>query len=279
MNETRESIVNGASLMWANTLSFLPKFGLFLVILVAGYFLAKLTGKLVNRVLERVGFDRLVERGGIKRALDRSQMDASDIMCKLVFYTLFLFVLELAFGVFGPNPISDILTKVIAFLPTLLVSLIIVVVAAAIAKGVKEILAVVFAGLGYGRALANVAGAAILVVGVFAALSHLEIAPAIVNGLFYAGLAIVAGSAIIAIGGGGILPMRRQWERAINKIEAEAPRLKAQAQGAGRRVEAKTGEWKQEARAQAPNAEEETRSRVDSPSQRYEPRERGRDRT
>ena len=40
----------------------------------------------------------------------------------------------------------------------------------------------------------------------FAALNQLQIAPAIVTGLFYAVLAVVVGSAIVAIGGGGILP-------------------------------------------------------------------------
>jgi MFS family permease len=282
MNQTRDNIVSSASAVWANTLSFLPKLALFVIILVAGYFIAKAIGKVVDRVLEKLGFDRMVERGGVKRALERSQLDASDIMSKIVFYTLFLFVLQLAFGVFGANPISDILTRVIAFLPTLFVSLIIVVVAAAVAKAVKEILAVVFGGLSYGRALANMAGAAVLVVGVFAALSHLQIAPAIVNGLFYAALVVVAGSAVIAIGGGGILPMRRQWERAFNKLEAETPRLKAQTEGAGQRVEAKAEEWKEKAKTAAQGAETDQpileRSRMENQGQRYEPKERGRDR-
>lgn len=55
-----------------------------------------------------------------------------------------------------------------------------------------------------------IAGAAILTVGVFAALSQLQIAPAIVTGLFYAILAIVVGSAVIAIGGGGVNRCSRQ---------------------------------------------------------------------
>ncbi len=54
-----------------------------------------------------------------------------------------------------------------------------------------------------------IAGAAILTVGVFAALNQLQVAPAIVTGLFYAILAIVVGSAVIAIGGGGVKPMQQ----------------------------------------------------------------------
>jgi hypothetical protein len=66
----------------------------------------------------------------------------------------------------------------------------------------------------------------IVAVGAFAALAQLEIAPAIVNGVFYAVLAVIAGSAIIAIGGGGIQPMRDRWERALTKVEQEAPQAR-----------------------------------------------------
>jgi hypothetical protein len=63
--------------------------------------------------------------------------------------------------------------------------------------------------------------------GIFAALDQLNIAPAIVNGLFYALLAVAAGSAIVAIGGGGIVPMRQKWEQALQKTESEAKKLRS----------------------------------------------------
>src|SRR5215203_4503629 len=139
MNQTTSNFMSGAQLAWANFVTFLPKLGMFLLIIVAGYFIAKWIGKLVDAILERVGFDRLVERGGIKRILARTKFDASDILAKIVFYAIFLFVLQLAFGVFGPNPISELLTRVIAFLPHLFVAVLIVIVASAVAAAVKEI--------------------------------------------------------------------------------------------------------------------------------------------
>jgi small-conductance mechanosensitive channel len=119
--------------MWRSVATFAPKLVMFLVILIIGVIVAKLIGKAVDKILERVGFDRAVERGGIRRALQNSNYDASTIVSKLVYYALLLFVLQLAFGVFGPNPVSALLTGVIAFLPRLVVALIIVVVAAALA--------------------------------------------------------------------------------------------------------------------------------------------------
>ena len=47
-----------------------------------GYFVARVIAKAVDAVLERVGFDHAVERGGIKSALAKSKYDASDLLAK-----------------------------------------------------------------------------------------------------------------------------------------------------------------------------------------------------
>jgi len=52
---------------WSDIASFIPKFVGFLIILIIGYFVAKLIAKAVGAILERVGFDKAVERGGIKK--------------------------------------------------------------------------------------------------------------------------------------------------------------------------------------------------------------------
>jgi len=81
-----------------------------------------------------------------------------------------------------------------------------------------------------GQLLARGAGIAILVFAAFAALDQLQIAPRIVTGLWYALLAVVVGSVIVAVGGGGIRPMQRYWERATSRAEERAPQLRQQVQ-------------------------------------------------
>jgi hypothetical protein len=75
----------------------------FLIILVIGWIVARTIAKILSKVLSKVGFDRVVERGGIKRALDRSRYDASDILAKIVYYAIMLFVLSTAFACSGPT--------------------------------------------------------------------------------------------------------------------------------------------------------------------------------
>ena len=230
---------------WDSIITFLPKLLGFLLILGIGYFVAKAVEKLLDKILERVGFDRLVERGGLRTALAKSRLDASSILARIVFYVAFLFVLQLAFGVFGPNPISDLLEGIIAFLPKVFVAILIVVITAAVATAVKTLVESVLGGLSYGRTLAMVASAAVWVVGIAAALNQVEIAPEIVNGLFYAMLALLVGVGIVAIGGGGIQPMRERWQRALTRIDQEAPHIR------------------QEARVNSEEAREELREQTD----------------
>lgn len=233
---------------WSNVASFVPKLLAFLVVLAIGYFVVKAIAKIVDGALGRVGFDRAVERGGVGRAIEQSKYEPSDIVSKLVFWTLFLFVLQLAFGIFGENPVSDLLTSVIAYLPKVFVAVVIVVIASAIAAAAKEIVEASLGGLSYGRSIAIGASTAILVVGGFAAIDQLGIAQNIVTGLFYAILAIIAGSAIIAIGGGGIVPMRARWERTLARLDEEAPKVREQTQGAKQRIEERAGQVAAKAR-------------------------------
>ncbi len=237
---------SGVNSAWSNIATFVPKFVVFLLILVIGYFVAKLLAKIVNGILERVGFDRAIERGGIGKALESSRYDASDILAKLVFYTIMLFVLSTAFGVFGPNPISGYLQAVIAYLPKVFVAIVIIVIASAVAAGAKTLIEGTLGGLSYGRILANAASILILAFGVIAALNQLEIATNVVNGVLYATLGAVAGVIVVAVGGGGIKPMQARWESTLAAYDAEkhtvrqqvaaAPSVREQADQARARV-------------------------------------------
>ncbi len=250
-----EQFQDGLGDAWASMATFLPKLIGFLLILVIGYFIAKAISKIVGKVLERVGFDKAVERGGVGQALEKSKYDASDILGRVVFYALFLFVLQMAFGIFGPNPISDLLTGVIAYLPNVFVAIIIIVIGAAIAAAVKELVEASLGGLSYGRGLAFAASTLILGVAVFAALDQLNIAETIVNGLFYAILAIIVGSAVIAIGGGGIKTMNRYWERAAQKADQESTTIKQEAQGSKERIQQRARERADQARSSGAEAD------------------------
>ena len=217
----------GFSNAWSNVATFIPKFIVFLIILIVGYIVAKAIAKILSTILTRVGFDRLVERGGIKTALDRSKYDASDILAKIVYYAIMLFVLSTAFGVFGTNPVSSYLHAIVAYLPLIFVAIVIVIISAAIAAGAKSLIENSLGGLSYARVLGNLASGFILAIGVIAALDQLHIAQNVVDAILYAALAALVGIAIVAIGGGGIKTMSQRWEALADRYDAERPRIAA----------------------------------------------------
>ena len=225
----KDSLTGALTSGLSTVTEFLPKLVMFLLILVIGLLIAKAVGKALSALLEKAGFDRAVERGGIKSALEKSKFDASDIVAKIIYYTLMLFVLQLAFGVFGPNPISDLLTQVITFLPSLVVAIIIVVVAASIAAAVKTLVEGTLGGLSYGKTLANVASAFILFLGVVAALNQVGVATTVTTTILIAILATIGGVIVVGAGGGLIKPMQHRWEGYLSKAEDEAPRIREHA--------------------------------------------------
>jgi hypothetical protein len=220
----------GLDTAWSNAAQTLPKIAYFLLILIVGIFVAKIVQKVVTKVLQRVGFDQLVERGGIKQALSKSKYDAAAILGKIVYYFIFLGVLSMAFAVFGANnPISLFIASIVAFLPKLFVAVLALVVAFAIASAVKDLLGNMLGGLSYGAALANVVSLFIVAMGAFFALDQLEIAPKIVGGIFYALLALIVIPPIIAFGVGGIDPARQAILNLQNKAQEKATEIKDEA--------------------------------------------------
>lgn len=220
-------IEGGLQEAWRDAATYVPKLLLFLLILLVGFLVAKLLSRLTNSLLERVGFDGWVQRGAMQPAFERAKTDASDLVALIVFWAVLLFTLQLAFGIWGPNPISDLIEGLIDYLPNVLAAVLILIIAAAVARAVTDVLMGFLGAATGGRWIARAAGIAILVVGVFAALDQLEIAPAIVTGLFYALLVVVAGSLVVAFGVGGIPIARRyleQWsshaDRTVGEVRA-----------------------------------------------------------
>lgn len=205
-----------------NTLvSLIPKVLLFLAILLIGWLVAKGVEKAVDVMLERLGFDHLVERGGVRRAMSRSGYDASGIVAKLAYLAVLLFTFQLAFGVFGPNPISELIASIVAWLPKAFVAIIIVVVTAYVAGLVREIVRGSLSGVSYGRVLATSTYVFIFAVGIIAALTQIGVAVAVTGPILWAVLLSISGVLIVGVGGGLIRPMQARWERMLNNVEGD----------------------------------------------------------
>lgn len=236
MGYTLAAIDIGQSLqrMLDNVIRIVPKLIVFVVILVIGYIIAKLIERAVAMILHRLHFDRVADRGVVGNALRRSEYDASRLIARLFFYAVLLLTLQMAFNVFGPNPISNLLRAIVAWLPRLAVAVIIVVIASAIAHAVKDILGAALGGVGYGRVVAEAASIFIVALGVIAALNQIGIATTVTEPVLITFLATIGAICAIGVGGGLVRPMQQRWERILSAGERDAASMRSASYQRGR---------------------------------------------
>ncbi|MEU4739594.1 hypothetical protein AB0G02_03885 [Actinosynnema sp. NPDC023658] len=216
-------ITDGLGQAWAMVATFVPKLLGFLLVLIIGWLIAKALAKAVGFLLQRVGFDRLVERSGLGGAMAKSPVDASNLIVKLVYYFVLLIALQLAFGVFGTgNAVSALLNDVIAYLPRIVVAIVLVLVAAAVGKALRGLVTGALGNRPYTKVLGGITYGFIVALGVIAALNQLGIAVAVTMPVLIAVLATIAGVIVVGVGGGLVRPMQQRWEGWLDRIQQES---------------------------------------------------------
>ncbi|MEI8409764.1 MULTISPECIES: mechanosensitive ion channel family protein [unclassified Kribbella] len=182
-------------------LGFIPNLLGGLVILVVGYFVAKVLGKLVGKLLGRVGFDQWMERAGVSGVLQRSGtgLTASDMLGKVVFWFVFLISFTMFASALGVPEISAFMSDMLGYIPRIFAAIVIICLAALFAN----FLAAIIRGATGNETLAKVGKYAILVYAAFAALTQLGIAVQLTGNTL---LIVLAGAALamgLAFGLGG----------------------------------------------------------------------------
>nr|WP_221377921.1 hypothetical protein [Actinoplanes polyasparticus] len=223
---TGDGLGRGLSDMWRSVVLIVPAALAFAAILLIGWLVARLLRVAVSRGLHRAGLDRAVARGAAGRLFAPSGATPSELCGKLAFAATLLFAAQLAFGVWGPNPVSSLLTDLIGWLPRLLVAIVLVVVAAAIARTAEDLVVGALGVLPYGRFVARATSLVIVALGVIAALDQVRVATAITRPVLIAVLATVAGVLIVGVGGGLVRPMQSRWESWLTSAATESAQLR-----------------------------------------------------
>ncbi|MCO8276988.1 hypothetical protein M1L60_41060 [Actinoplanes sp. TRM 88003] len=223
---TGDGLGRGLSDMWRSVMLVVPAALASVAILLVGWLVARLLRVAVTRVLHKAGLDAAVTRGAAGRLFTPGRTTPSELGGKLVFCTVLIFAAQLAFGLWGPNPVSALLTDLIGWLPRLLVAIVLVVVAATIARAAEDLVEGALSGLPYGRFVARGVSIFIVALGVIAALDQIRVAAAVTRPVLIAVLATVAGVLIVGVGGGLVRPMQSRWESWLTRAATESTTLR-----------------------------------------------------
>src|SRR3989344_4921266 len=124
--------------------SFLANLVLAIIVFIVGYLISVGIGKLVTEILKSVKFNKLFEKEGWKRALQRANVDvnASEFIGAIFKWVFVIVSLLVAVDVLKLSSFAVFLTSVLNFLPNVIVAVLIFVVAIIISDIVEKIVRV-----------------------------------------------------------------------------------------------------------------------------------------
>ena len=222
-----------------NFLGFLPQLVGAILVLVIGWIIAGFVAGLIQRVLERIGFERAAQSTGIAGFVKRSGSDwtVSKVVAEIVKWFIRLIAIQAAASILGMQQISEIINDILRWLPNLVVALAIIVIGALLARFVAGVVRGATSEMGFANPdlMASIAQYAIIVFAVIAAVDQLGIAETVVNTLFTGLVIAVAAAFAIAFGLGGQQTAARitegwyqQGQQASQKVARYAERKQAQ---------------------------------------------------
>ncbi|HEV7477905.1 MAG TPA: hypothetical protein VGO02_09245 [Burkholderiales bacterium] len=202
---------------------FLPRLGLALVVLIAGWILAKMARFAIVRTLRAINFNILTERAGVDGFLRDGgiQADTTEILALLTYWLVILAALVIGFNGLGLTYITDLLGRVLLFVPKVMVALLILAFGAYFARFVGNAVCAYFRNVHLQDAdlLGKLAQYAILTFVVLIALDQVNVGGDIVRQTFLIVLAGVVFALALAFGLGG-----KDW--AAEMLERWWPRRK-----------------------------------------------------
>jgi hypothetical protein len=176
---------------------FIPSLFGSLVILFAGYLLAKLVEKGTGRLLRRIRFNDMLERGGVMQAVERSgtHLNPARVIANLLFWFVMFAVMLVAANALGFQSLANVFSELVSYIPSVIAAIVIVIVGIVLGGFVGGIIMASAGGLHGGPTLARVGRIGIIVIAVFMALQELGIATDIVTTAF----AILFGAVALAL--------------------------------------------------------------------------------
>jgi len=208
--------------------AFIPNLIAFLVILVVGYFIAKIVAGVIRKAVEKLGLDRALHESDAGQYVERLSPGAkpSNGVGRVAFWILFAFVLTAAIGALKIPAVTAFMNQVLAYLPNVIAAIIIFVAAAAIAGAAGGGVAKLMGDTPTGKLVAAIVPTLVLVIGLFMVLNQLKIAEEIVTVTFTVLLASLGLGLALAFGLGGRGVASRLLEDAYNKGREQKGQVK-----------------------------------------------------
>lgn len=210
---------------------FVPALFGALIILFAGYLVAKVIEKGTQRLLRRIRFNQLLERGGVMQAVERSgsHLNPAKVIANLLFWFVMFAVLLIAANAIGLESLANVFSELVSYIPSVIAAIVIIILGIVLGGFVGGLIMASAGGLHGGPWLARTGRAGVIVLAVFMALQELGIATDIVTTAFAILFGAVALALALAFGLGNrelAAEVTREW---YGRYRAERMAIDAEA--------------------------------------------------
>jgi hypothetical protein len=207
VNDLGQGLTTAVSLALVLLLEAIPKVIGFLLILLIGWVIASLLARAVAALLHGIKFNDLAQRSGIAGFVRNMglQTDASGAVAGAVLWFVRLIVLVVAFDALGLPSVSQVLQRLLLWIPNLIVALVVLILGGLAATALSRLVrgATAEAGLGDPEVLATVTRIAVWAFAVVVALDQVGIASTLITILVEAVLLTLALALGLSFGLGG----------------------------------------------------------------------------
>ena len=237
--EISDSLQQGLDSMFG----FIPNLIGFLLILIVGYFVARIVKTVVSKLLDKVGLDDHLHSGQTGQYVEKVSPGASPsrLIGSVVFWFIFLFVLSAAIGALQIPAVTAFMNQVLAYLPNVIVAVLIFVIAGVVAAAVAGLVAKTMGDTPTGKVVASVVPALVMGIAIFMILNQLKIAPEIVQITYTALIGALALGLALAFGLGGREVAAEMLRGAYEKGQEQKGQVKQDVQKGKERAQDQAG--------------------------------------
>jgi hypothetical protein len=127
---------------WTSFLSFIPNLIIAIIIFIIGWIIAAVIGKIVSQILSRLNFNRLFEKASWREALEKAEIkvNPAEFIGAICKWVLVIVVLLITVEILGLTQFAVLLNNLIAWIPNLIVAIVIFIVAVIVADLLDKII-------------------------------------------------------------------------------------------------------------------------------------------
>ncbi|WNM62916.1 mechanosensitive ion channel family protein [Candidatus Nitrospira neomarina] len=199
-----DGLTDAVTASLAQIIAYLPTLILACMLLGLGYVLARLVCVVVTRLLQLMGFDRLLSRTAVQTLLERSgtKQKSSEILGMIGFWIIFLVFLIQASDTLSLTMVSDALTSIAYYIPKVGIAVLVLVLGLIAANFVRELITMTCssAGITHGTMVAQAVYVAVVLLIVVTAIDALGINTELLNNTIVILLAGLIGGAALSFG-------------------------------------------------------------------------------